>query len=670
MDNPVCIVFITTGEYAMSTGVAVHSLRAHREPSSRYEINILCCGVSKRNAARLKAEAEDNFSIFLTDVAQSNPEFLNNTLLKLPQILTNKNRVLYLDSDTLIQKDLTELFNTDLGQCCVAAVADPKGGWWNGEDFNTRMGLKNPVYFSTGVMLLDLQRIRETGKAGQIQDAASASCQLSQQEVLNMALGDSLLPLPIAFNLMPKYAEGRTAEWLCENFPLQSREACSEPEKAAAVLHFSGAVKPWKYSEIRWEALWMSSLKASSFCDEKLEREVWQKERLKRLPHLQEITLKEPKVSVIIPVYNAQQFISDCLESILGQTDFEDIEVILIDDGSKDDSLWIVQQYAKLDPRLKILTQENLYAGVARNRGITEARGEYLAFVDADDKLFSGKNLSSAYVKAHAESLDELVCTAIEMRNDGSILGNLPYALRMEMLPAKPVFNVMDLGAFAYVFSVGAPWAKLFRRAFVIGEKIQFSPYKRSEDIFFTQMCITRAKRIAALNIPVVLYRLRDGNSLETTKDETPLIFWEADRAFAQAIAGMGLSKELDIPVRLAAMERLHYNLRAMTTYKAFKEVFTTAKEEIYPEVVLPEDSVDHRFFNSIDQELKNYMESSSAEEFLHCAFLQQKRLLREKDRIIQDLQNSLSFRVGGALAWLPRKIRKILKRIIKKKRL
>ncbi len=90
------------------------------------------------------------------------------------------------------------------------------------------------------------------------------------------------------------------------------------------------------------------------------------------------------QVSVIIPAYNAEDYIDECLESVRAQT-LSDIEILVIDDGSTDETLSCVRKHADADSRVCVMTQENQYAGVARNKGIAEATGEYLYFLDADD---------------------------------------------------------------------------------------------------------------------------------------------------------------------------------------------------------------------------------------------------------------------------------------------
>ena len=90
------------------------------------------------------------------------------------------------------------------------------------------------------------------------------------------------------------------------------------------------------------------------------------------------------KVSVILPVYNGETYLSECLDAILGQT-LKEIEVICVNDGSTDRSPEILREYAARDSRIRVIDQENTGAGAARNNGMAQARGEYLSFLDADD---------------------------------------------------------------------------------------------------------------------------------------------------------------------------------------------------------------------------------------------------------------------------------------------
>jgi len=117
---------------------------------------------------------------------------------------------------------------------------------------------------------------------------------------------------------------------------------------------------------------------------------------------------KDIKVSVIIPVFNRQEFLAEAIESVLAQ-DLTEIEIIIVNDGSTDQSAKVAQEFVAKDNRMVYLEQENQGVSVARNKGMALAKGEYLYFLDSDDMLGSGF-LSSSYQLATTNNLDVLVC--------------------------------------------------------------------------------------------------------------------------------------------------------------------------------------------------------------------------------------------------------------------
>ena len=114
--------------------------------------------------------------------------------------------------------------------------------------------------------------------------------------------------------------------------------------------------------------------------------------------------MENVKVSVIIPVYNSEQYLEECLTSLLHQT-LEEIEIICVDDGSTDRSQMILAHFSKKDKRLHVLHQNNQFAGVARNHGVLLARGKYVCFLDSDD-FFDRTLLEKAYTRAESSQSD------------------------------------------------------------------------------------------------------------------------------------------------------------------------------------------------------------------------------------------------------------------------
>jgi glycosyltransferase involved in cell wall biosynthesis len=125
------------------------------------------------------------------------------------------------------------------------------------------------------------------------------------------------------------------------------------------------------------------------------------------------------KVSLIIPVFNVEEYLDKCLLSAINQTLY-DIEIIIINDGSTDNSLLICNKYQKKDKRIHIITQENAGLSAARNTGINHAKGEFIVFLDSDDDI-EIETLEKAYTKAHQEKLDIVVYRYNQVDNDGNI---------------------------------------------------------------------------------------------------------------------------------------------------------------------------------------------------------------------------------------------------------
>ena len=116
----------------------------------------------------------------------------------------------------------------------------------------------------------------------------------------------------------------------------------------------------------------------------------------------------KPKISIIIPVYNAEKYISRCLDSVITQ-DYTNLEIICINDGSKDKSLAILQDYAQKDSRIIVISQSNQGAASARNYGLSVATGKYISFIDADDWV-RADYLESLYKLQKSESADMVIC--------------------------------------------------------------------------------------------------------------------------------------------------------------------------------------------------------------------------------------------------------------------
>ncbi len=175
-------------------------------------------------------------------------------------------------------------------------------------------------------------------------------------------------------------------------------------------------------------------------------------------------------VSIIIPVYNAEKYIEECLDSLLAQT-YPDFEIICVDDGSEDRSLEILRRYENQDGRITVLTQKNQYAGVARNTGMERATGKYLLFLDADD-FFCEDMLEQALHEAENKQTEILVFDAYIYDEVRKEVKTGSWTALLADLFGDGVKTAADVADVLYQFTTPSPWNKLFLREHVEKNKL------------------------------------------------------------------------------------------------------------------------------------------------------------------------------------------------------
>ena len=283
---------------------------------------------------------------------------------------------------------------------------------------------------------------------------------------------------------------------------------------------------------------------------------------------------ESPKLSVIIPVFNAELYLHEGLASVLNQDAFGDLEVICVDDGSTDSSKDILSYWVDRDARLKVLTQDNQGPGVARNAGLAVAKGEYITFLDADDRLTSGVNLKAAFDHAVSNRLDVEALASNDGPDGGGKWSDNRH-LRRELVPQKKVFAPEDVGINLFLFVVQDPWAKLYRREFVTANKLRFPALKRSEDFPFVMSALLLSQRIGVLDVPLCDHRVGVDTSLESTKDETPCAFIDAEKWFCNSINLSCRAEWVKLAFRISQVIRSAYNLRAVRNYSSFRNILS-----------------------------------------------------------------------------------------------
>ena len=196
---------------------------------------------------------------------------------------------------------------------------------------------------------------------------------------------------------------------------------------------------------------------------------------------------KEKLVSVIVPVHNAEKYLEEAVESVRKQT-YTDWELILVENGSADQSLELCLVYEKRDPRIRTICESVRGIAAARNCGMQEARGTRLMFLDSDDYLADPKTIERLVCAMDKEDADIVVCNYARLWG-GKIFPAMDCRILQEWKPGSAEFRFQGFfsaGMLSYV------WGKLYRREFLEQHELRFRDYVYAEDKMFSMQCYVR----------------------------------------------------------------------------------------------------------------------------------------------------------------------------------
>jgi len=226
------------------------------------------------------------------------------------------------------------------------------------------------------------------------------------------------------------------------------------------------------------------------------------------------------ELSVIIPAYNVENYIEDCLQCLLAQLR-ENWEIICIDDGSQDNTYAILTDYAKRNKNLRIIRNEkNFGAARSRNVGLEVAEGEYVIFLDGDD-LFDSSFLETMYAHAKNYDADIVVCQYAILKYDtmGQKREEPVEYTDWEMLPADAI-SKKDCFPFLFFMIGFTPWNKLVKRKVLEENHIYFQNLPNSNDVYYSILATTYSVKICFLKEHLIFYRENRENSLSSGRME------------------------------------------------------------------------------------------------------------------------------------------------------
>lgn len=228
--------------------------------------------------------------------------------------------------------------------------------------------------------------------------------------------------------------------------------------------------------------------------------------------------MKKGLLSIIVPVYNVEKYLRPCIESILNQ-EYSSFELFLIDDGSKDASATICDEYAKQDDRIHVIHKSNGGVGSARNLGLDNCKGEYITFVDSDDIVAPNIFTESIHIIDTYNS--DMVSFGFDEFGDANDIDNncRMSVDKPEILSEEQAFENLDR------LRIRA-WNKVFKRS-IIGD-LRFKIGQIYEDVYFITNAVKRCSCVALINVPLYHYRLiREGNTNSSFNPGRLVIFDE-----------------------------------------------------------------------------------------------------------------------------------------------
>ena len=537
------ICMISDDNYVMPTCVALQSL-AESKMEGIYHIHIVASSLSPSTEQQFKKFESENVII---DIIREDAEkkfagfhkFNNNAicvasisaLLKflIPELFPDIDRILYLDGDLIVRVDIGEFYDCDLEDYYAAAVIDSGSMYYKHQYVQ-----KVTNYFNSGVMLLNLKKLRNERVTEQLLETKKNlnDTSLMDQNVFNLVFDKKVKLLPIRYNFMPVSLERAYSKWTIAQVNEiygTSYDNKKQLFQDAAIIHYSSKDKPWKTLDGACSAEWISCYLNAPISHELVELESERKEKF--------------GISVIMPCFNAEEFLHETMDSLLKQT-FQDFEIICLDDGSTDRTLEILHEYEAKNKSITVFSDTNHRQGYQRNVGIKFAQGKYLYYMDSDD-LLDENCFKILYRYAEENHLDLLYFEGIPFYDSPELEEKYPefkhYYNRRDAFPKVYSGDELYMKLRNSGGQIVSPCLQLARRDFIVNHFLYFPELPLLEDNLYTFFTILKANRVKCLG-DVLFYRRVRENSTMTGKKS---IKKEQERIYAFSFILQEMTRKL-----------------------------------------------------------------------------------------------------------------------------
>lgn len=315
------------------------------------------------------------------------------------------------------------------------------------------------------------------------------------------------------------------------------------------------------------------------------------------------------KISIIIPVYNSEQWLSRCIESVINQT-YKNLEIILVNDGSSDKSIDICKHYENIDDRIVFINKENGGTSTARNRGISISTGEYIQFVDSDDTLKT--NACEKLIEYISKAETDLVICGLNIYQNGNLL-------RTPHLKYKKINIKQDFNNFKYIYPIFAsPCNKLYKRNLIYNYFDE--SLSAGEDMKFNLNYIKNTKKIVTIEDCLYNVNLDNQNSLNRKFREDRLdLFLEQNKLEFLICEDLYKSEYDKSFLYDKCMNGVHSHLRNTCMLKNRGEAISIIRRYLKENYII--NASKHAKTNRIDYNIFNKLISIKSSFLIYCYF-------------------------------------------------